>query len=229
MKNLAKILVVVLLVLPAAAMVAQETSYEVRRGTVVSVFGDQLVVRMPSGEVRQITVPAGFQFNVDGKQVGIADLTPGTELTAVVKTTKTPETVKTVKVRNGEVVKVVGNNLWYRENGQTKSLTVPTGFKFGLDGRQVGIAELRPGTKLNAEIVYTSEKIVTTRDTQVAGSTPPPPPAPAMAAAEPAPAPAPEPEAPPAVLPKTASPLPLIGLLGALFLASGVALRRAAR
>ena len=53
---------------------------------------------------------------------------------------------------------------------------------------------------------------------------PAPAPAPAPVAAAPAPAPAPAPEAPRA-LPKTASPVPFIGLVGVLLLAGGIALR----
>jgi hypothetical protein len=51
---------------------------------------------------------------------------------------------------------------------------------------------------------------------------PAPAPAPAPVAAAPAPAPAPE---PPRALPRTASPLPLVGLAGMLLLAGGLALR----
>jgi hypothetical protein len=223
MRVLAKVLVFILLLVPAAALVAQQTSYEVKRGTVVSVFNDQLVVKLPSGEVKQLTVPAGFKFTVDGREVGLADLTPGTELTAVIKTTKTPETVRTTTVRNGEVVRVVGSTLTYREDGQVKTVTVPSGFKFNVDGKQVGISELRPGYKLTAEVVTTSEKIETSRDLRVGGTTPPPPPAPAPAYVPP---PAPEPAAAPAELPATASPLPLIGLAGLLMAATGFAIRR---
>jgi LPXTG-motif cell wall-anchored protein len=227
MRNIAKVLMVVLLLVPATGVFAQTTT-EVKSGTVVSVFNDQLVVRMSNGEVKQITVPPGFQFTVDGKQVGLSDLTPGTHLSATIKTTKTPQTVKTVKIKNGEVVRVTGNNLTVRENNKLRTLTVPSGFKFNLDGRDVGVEELRPGVKLTAEIVYSSESTVTTTEREISGHTPPPPPAPASApaptyaAAEPTSAPA------PTHLPKTGSPLPLIGLTGILMLASGIAVRRRA-
>ena len=228
MRNLTKVLLVAMLVLTAASLVAQ-TTYEVKSGTVVSTYGDKLVVKLADGTEKQITVPAGFKFNVDGKQLGLSELTPGTQLTATVKTTKTPETVKSVTIRNGEVLKVMGNTLWVREDGVNKAIKVPSGFKFDMNGEKVGITDLRPGTKLTAEIVETSEKIVTDRDVQVAGSTPPPPPAPAPAAPAPAmaaPAPEPAPAAAPAELPKTASPLPLIGVLGLALMAAGATLRR---
>jgi CRISPR/Cas system-associated exonuclease Cas4 (RecB family) len=222
MRNIAKVLLVVLLLVPAT-MVFAETTTEVKSGTVVSVFNDQLVVRMANGEIKQFTVPPGFQFTVDGRQVGLSDLTPGTALSATIKTTKTPQTVKSVKIRNGEVVRVAGNNLTYRENNKLRTLTVPGGFKFDLDGRSVGVEELRPGVKLTAEVVYSSESTVTTTERQISGSTPPPP-APTYVAASTEPAPA----AAATSLPKTASPLPLVGLTGLLMLASGIAVRRRA-
>ena len=232
MKVVTRILIVVVLTLSTAVVFAQ-TSYEVKSGTVVSTFNDQLVVKLSNGEIKQYTIPPGFQFTVDGRQVGLGDLTPGTQLSATIKTTKTPEVVRTTSIRNGTVVRVVGNNLTVREANQTKTYTVPKGFQFDVDGKQVGIDKLRPGYKLTAEIVYKSENLVTTRDVDIGGNTPPPPPAPAPAAAS-APAPAPEPaqvaEAAPAPeLPKTASPLPLIGLLGTLLTASGFAVRRMSR
>ena len=230
MKVVTRILIAVVLTLSTAVVFAQ-TSYEVKSGTVVSTFGDQLVVKMSNGEIKQYTIPPGFQFTVDGRQVGLADLTPGTQLSATIKTTKTPEVVRTTSVRNGTVVRVVGNNLTVREGNKTRTLQVPQGFQFDVDGKLVGIDKLRPGYKLTAEIVYKSENLVTTRDVDIGGSTPPPPPAPAPAAAS---APAAEPEqvaeaAPAPELPKTASPLPLIGLLGTLLTASGFAVRRVSR
>src|SRR4051812_38084913 len=81
MRNIAKILMVVALLVPATMAIAQTTTTEVKSGTVVAVFNDQLVVKMSNGQTRQITVPPGFKFNVDGKEVGLNDLTPGTHLT----------------------------------------------------------------------------------------------------------------------------------------------------
>ncbi len=225
MRNLTKAFVLIMLLVPTAAVFAQQTNYEVRRGTVVTTFNDQLVFKTPTGEVKQVTIPPGFKFTVNGQQVGLADLTPGTELTATIKTTTTPITVHETKIRNGQVVKVAGSSLWVKENNEIKTFTIPKGFKFIVDGQKVGIEELRPGQNLTAEIVYKSERVDTTREVNVAGSTPPPPPAP-VAEAAPAPTPEPAPAAP-AELPKTASELPLIALLGVSMIGAGIALRRA--
>jgi RNase P/RNase MRP subunit p29 len=224
MKNVIKALVVVLLLVPAAAIMAQSSTVEVKSGEVISVYGDQLVVKMSTGEVKSITVPAGFMFKVDGVDTPLADLKPGTMLTAAVTTTTTPEVVRTVKIKNGEVIKVVGSNLWVRTEGQIKSLEIPAGFTFTQDGKQVTVDKLRVGTLLTAEIVYKSEKMLTEKDVQIGGAAPvAPAPAPEPVAA---PAPEPEPEAAPAEMPKTASNLALVGLLGLALVAAGAAARR---
>ena len=235
MKTFGKILFLILLLVPSAALLAKgTTSIEVKNGTVVAVFADQLVVRMADGKTEEITVPPGFMFTIDGKQVGLNDLTPGTEISAVITTTTTPHVVKTAEIKNGEVVKVLGNStVWFRENGQIKSYTVPPNFNLMVDGQKTEVHDLRPGYKLTAEIVYTSESTVTTREVHVSGRTP--------AKATPKTAAKHKTEAAPAgetakaahhhkgKLPTTGSPLPLLGLLGALFLAAGLVARRAAR
>ena len=224
MKNLIKAVVLIMLLVPAAAIFAQSSQVEIKSGEVISVYGDQLVVRMSTGEVKSVTVPAGFMFKVNGVDTPLADLKPGTMLTAAVTTTTTPETVRTVKIKNGEVVKVVGSNLWVRTEGQIKALEIPPGFTFVQDGQNVTVDKLRVGTMLTAEIVYKSEKMVTTKEAQVAGVAPAEPaPAPEPVAA---PAPAPEPEAAPAELPKTANNLTLVLLAGVALVAAGIAARR---
>lgn len=254
MKTFGKILFLILLLVPSAALLAKgTTSVEVKHGTVVSVFADQLVVKMADGKTEEITVPQGFTFTVDGKQVGLDDLQPGTEINAKITTTKTPHVVKTTEVKNGEVMKVIGNNtVWFKENGVIKSYQVTPNFTLLVDGKKTEVHDLRPGDKLTAEIVYTAEHTVTTREVHVSGKAPAKPAykAAAKPKAEAAPAPkaetakaeaAPAGEAAPAEpaktahhhhkgkLPTTGSPLPLLGLLGALFLAAGLVARRAAR
>jgi LPXTG-motif cell wall-anchored protein len=82
------------------------------------------------------------------------------------------------------------------------------------------VEELRPGMRLSATIV--SEKEVGTMSAaELQASVSAPPPAPAAATA---PAAAPASAAPAKKLPKTAGPLPLIGLLGLLSLGLGAGL-----
>jgi len=233
MKILVRALVLILVIVPAVAALAQSTNVEVKKGTVVATFNDQLIVKMANGETKEITVPAGFTFNVDGKPTALADLKPGTEITATVTTTETPHTVKTTEIRNGEVVRVVGNTVWIRENGKVKSYPIPKDFKFNVDGQQVGVDQLRPGYKVTAEIIKSADHKVTTRTVAASGSAPAPPPEPIPVVilvpvhVESAPAPAePAPAEEKKTLPATASPIPLVGLVGLALLGAGIAVRR---
>lgn len=220
MKNSVRTLIALMVIISATAVFAQST-FEVKQGEVISVYGNTMVVKMSTGEVKEVAVPADFKFDVNGKMLTVGELTPGMMLTAVVKTTQVPETVRTVQMKNAEVVKVSGSNLIVKQDGALKSYNVPAGFTFVVDGQNKSITDLRPGTKLTAEIVYKSENMVTEKDVNISGVAPVVAPAPV---AEPAPAPAPEPEPEP-VMPKTASNLPLIGLLGLALLGAGIAIK----
>jgi len=100
------------------------------------------------------------------------------------------------------------------------------------DGKEVALSDLRPGDNFTAVIVTDAEpKIVSDREAQamVSGGAPPPAPAAAPAPARaPAPAPAaasaPAPAPAPAALPKTASQVPVAGLMGMLSIAAAVGL-----
>ncbi|MCB1008086.1 MAG: hypothetical protein KDB94_04230 [Acidobacteria bacterium] len=55
----------------------------------------------------------------------------------------------TLIVDRGEVVRVLGNTLVLRnEKGRTVKVTVPSDFKFQLDGKQATVGDLKPGMKL---------------------------------------------------------------------------------
>ena len=126
-----------------------------------------------------------------------------------------------VEIKSGEVIKVIGSNLWVRTEGMIKSREIPPGFVFVQDGKHVTVDELHPGTMLTAEIVYKSEEIVTEKDVQIGGVAPAAPsPEPVTAA------PAPEAEPAPVEMPKTASNLALVALLELALVAAGFAVRR---
>ena len=72
---------------------------------------------------------------------------------------------KTVTVERGEVVSVVGNDLFVKmENGDIRHFpSVPESARATVDGQQVGIHDLKPGMKLQRTIITTSTpKTVTT-------------------------------------------------------------------
>ena len=213
------VLVAVVLLLGAGVSAAQETTIEIKRGTVLHVYGNNLVVKMSDGTVKEFDVPEGFTFNIDGKQVPVGDLKPGTMLTSAVKTTETPREVQVTEFRSGTVLKIVGTTLIVRmADGEIRKLTdVPRDQRFEVDGKELRVEELREGMKLRAKVVSTHTAIITEEDVMVAGTAPQAPRPAAVARPAPrAPAAAPAP-----VLPHTGSSTPLAGLLGMILLLVG--------
>ncbi len=216
---------------------------QVERGEVVLVNGNDLVVKMEDGTIRHFpNVPETARVTVDGKQLGIHDLKPGMRLQRTITTTATPQTIKTVQSVTGKVWHVTPPNLVILtlEDGKNQSFKIPNGQKFTIDGQEVDAFGLKKGMVVTATKIVEVPEIVTTQKRQVSGTMPPPPPAPPanvpMLIAKEEPAPAPTPVAvetaatPQKKLPKTASDLPLVGLLGLLLISAslGVKLLRAA-
>lgn len=115
-------------------------------------------------------------------------------------------------------------------NGQNQQFKIPEGQKFTVDGQETDAFGLRRGMKVSATRITEVPETFVQQQQQVTGTMPPPPPAPPadvpilIAVVVPPAAPAAPAEAPKA-LPKTASPLPLIGLLGLLLVGSSLCLR----
>jgi hypothetical protein len=217
---------------------------DVRRGEVVYVSGNDLVIRMSTGEVKHFTVPPDFRFNVDGQDLAVQDLKPGMHLSRTITTTTTPRTVKTVRTINGKVwhVNPPKTVILTLGDGTNKQYNVPDGQKFMIDGQEQTVFQLRKGMNVSATVVTESpETVVSTSQSGVTGTAPPPPPGPppqtpAMVGVlliESAPAATEAPKtaaaATPATLPKTATRMPLIGLVGLVALMLFLIVRTARR
>jgi hypothetical protein len=216
-----------MLVVSAPALAQTTTSStEVRQFEIVSVDGNKVVVKGQKG-AQEITVPDDFRLTVDGKPVTVQELKPGMKGTATITTTTKSVPVHVTEVKNGEVMKVVGSSIIVRgEKGIqmfTQADVDKRGVKIIRDGAPVDISGLREGDRLTATIVTTGPpRIMTERQVAASLSSAAPAasnatrPAPAPNAAAPAAAPAPA--APAGTsgrrLPKTATALPLIGLMG---------------
>ena len=201
----------------------------VTNGEVVLVSGNDLVVKMEDGTIRHFpNVPESARISVDGRQLGIHDLQPGMKLQKTVTVTKTPTVVTTTKQVTGKVWQVMPPNsvILTLEDGSNQKFNIPKDQKFNVDGQMTDAWGLKKGMKISATKVVEEPVDVYEHHQQVSGTMPPPPPAPPadqpilMAVAAPPPAPA-----APAELPKTGSILPLIGLLGGLFLLSSLGLK----
>ena len=209
---------------------------KVERGEVVAVSGNDLVVKMEDGQIRDFpNVPESAKITVNGQQLSVHDLKPGMKLERTITTTNTPATVTTVKKVTGTVWQVMPPTsvTLTLEDGTNQQFRIPQGQKFNVDGRDVDAFGLRKGMKVSATKIVTTPKTVVTQERKVTGEMPPPTEAiqgpllivvetaqPAQVAeAKPAPAqPASE------KLPQTATELPLIGFIGTLVLLSGVVL-----
>lgn len=219
----------------------------IQRAEVVYVNGNDLVVRMESGEIRHLTVSDSATATVDGKTVTVRDLKPGMKLEKTTTTTSTQKTVKTVKTGEGTILNVMPpNSVTVRfEDNSVQTYKIPKGTTFTVDGQKKTAFDLKKGMKISATRIVEAPVVEVTSSSDVTGSAPPPPPPPPdvpilIASAKPAPAPAPEPAAaapapepapapaaePPAKkLPKTGSVVPLIGMLGLLFTGASFGVR----
>jgi len=210
------------------SVVMADSTTEVRSGKVVAVDGNHVIIKMSTGETKEFDVPDDFTATVDGKEVGVKDLKPGTVLTRSITTTTEPKTVYTTTVKNGTVWYASGTTviLTGADGKNRKYDNVPDWIKFEHNGKPVDLNELRKGMKVSATMVTESQsQVVTTTPGGVSGETPAEPapaaaPAPASAS-EPATAAAPAMTTPSAPaeghhkkLPKTADNYGLLVLLG---------------
>jgi len=213
----------------SAAVAGDPTkSIKVERGTVVYVSGNSCVIKAEDGTLRHFdNVPESVTVTVDGKQLNIHQIQPGMVIEKQTITTSTPRMITTVQTVTGTVWQVSPPTsvILTLENGKNQKFTIPKGQKFTVNGQETDAFGLKKGMKIDAQKIVEQPETVVTQQIKRTGIAPPPPPAPKsdvpmlvaverpaappveVAAAEPA----------PKQLPKTASDLPLIGLLGLLF------------
>lgn len=217
---------------------APTVTTSVERGEVVSVQGNNLIVKMDDGSMRHFSnVPESARVSVDGKQLGIHDLRPGMKLQRTITTTTTPQTITTVQTVSGKVwsVSPPTSVILTLDDNTNQKFEIPKDQKFNINGQVVDAWGLQKGMRITATKVVEQPTTDVQRQQYVSGSmpqehatasvpTPPAPPAdqPILVAVL---VPAPQPAAP-AALPHTGSIFPLIGLLGFVSLAASLALKK---
>jgi len=222
--------------LPAAAQVKSTETVEhgspnkqvvIERGEVVYVSGNDLVVKMEDGSLRNFfDVPDSTTITVDGRQLNVHQLKPGMKVERQTVTTSTPRTITKVETVTGKVWQVTPPRsvILTLEDGTNQAFKIPKGQKFTIDGQETDAFGLKKGMTVSAQRITEVPETVVTQEVKRTGTMPPPPPAPkqdvpvliVMAPAE-APVQIAAAEPAPTKLPKTASELPLLGLLGMLF------------
>jgi hypothetical protein len=222
--------------LPAAAQVKSTETVEhgspnkqvtIERGEVVYVSGNDLVVKMEDGSLRNFfNVPDSTTITVDGRQLNVHQLKPGMKVERQTVTTSTPRIITKVETVTGKVWQVTppSSVILTLEDGTNQAFKIPKGQKFTIDGQETDAFGLKKGMNISAQRITEVPETVVTQEVRRTGTMPPPTAAPKQdvpvlivmapakapvqtAAAEPA----------PTKLPKTASLLPLLGLLGMVF------------
>ncbi len=187
---------------------------KVERGEVVTVSGNDLVVKMADGTLRNFeNVPASAKVTVDGKQLGVRDLKPGMKLQRTITTTTTPMTITTVETVKGKVWAITPplSIILTLEDGKNQQFKIPEDQKFEVDGQMVDAFAIRKGMIITATKITEQPAVEVTQSKTVTGQAAPPAGVPILVAVgseEAVPAAAAEPAAAPAPAPEAASGLP---------------------
>jgi hypothetical protein len=211
----------------------------VKNAEVIHVSGHEVVVELENGKFELLNLAEDFRFQVDGRDLTVHELTPGTKLSQEIHTIATPQEVTTLRTVNGKVWRVKAPHLILSfPEGENKAYTVPDGIVFHIDGEDKTVFDLRKGMDISATVLTVAPQQLVSTHTVVTGQAPPRPnvtfegpmllewarEAPDLNAAVEEPG--------PQELPRTASLVPLAGVLGFLSLALGTGLgiiRRYAR
>jgi hypothetical protein len=145
---------------------------KVESGEVVSVSGNDLVVKMADGTIRHFaSVPPSARVMVAGKQLGISDLKPGMKLQRTITTTRTPMTITTVQTVKGKVwaINPPLSIILTMEDGKNQQFTIPEGQKFSVDGQMVDAFGVRKGMVITATKVTEVPSMQVTHNKMVTG------------------------------------------------------------
>ena len=144
------------------------------RGEVIGVGPNWLVARMvPDGDYRFFDVRPGAVATIEGVKKSLSQLRLGTMLTAAVTTKETQLVKRTTTITKGRLLWSSPTTIVVAlENGKNRQYTVPSGFKFTVEGKQLGAEELRPGMILTGTNVTEEPVTVITEETVVYGTEP---------------------------------------------------------
>jgi len=161
-------------ILSAPGVWAQQVETRVENAEVVYVEGNDVVLKLTNGELRQFEIPDNSTFTIDGNAVTVHELKPGMKLTARITTANAPRLVDAVNIIDlGTVWKISGNNLIVRNpDGENKIYRVPSGGKITLEGKEIALNQLHEGDKITATVVTTRSPVQVGKATSPALQTP---------------------------------------------------------
>lgn len=222
-------IITIVLLIGVGAATAQVTT-KTLTGTVVSVDGKNLLVKMSSGEVQVFTPPPDRKFIIDGKVLTLAELQPGTKLTATVTESSTTTMEKTVQTVEGDVLWAAPPTVVLKlASGEAKKYVVkhtdPVTFA-DHNGKEITVFDVKKGMHITANKISEAPLVQIATDTEVTGTAPAAKEAATEAAPAAAPAAVPAAPAPAPKMPKTGSSLPLLGQLGLLLICVAFGIRR---
>lgn len=181
--------VAALLLLGAPALIAQQTTtttstpqgvqkdVNIESAQVLYVSGDTVVLRNSDGSLRLLGVAPDATISVNGTPTAPRDLKPGTQITkAHVRSVQT-STVTNVTQIDGTVLRFITPNsvILRLGDGSVDRYTIPPHANISVDGRDVRPSDLRPGMRVSATVVQTSEHHTHSNETTISGSVPTPP------------------------------------------------------
>jgi len=147
---------------------------DVNRGTVVYASGNDLTVQMEDGSLKLVSVPSDYRLSVDGKEVSVRDLKPGTKLTQVITTTTEEQLVTEVRTVDVKVLEAKPPFLTVASGDSIRHFRVPDGTTFTIDGKQMTLADLRKDMRVKGTVVTTVPTTVMSSSRKVTGKTPKP-------------------------------------------------------
>jgi hypothetical protein len=143
------------------------------KGEVVVTGSNWLIAKDSAGRYTVYAIKEGRKFIVDGTPKTLAELKPGTFLTATATTTETPMVNRTTTITEGTVFWASSTSVIVTlPDGEKKQYAVPAGFKFDVEGQKLEAMQLSEGMKLSGTKVVEEPVTVITQDVVITGTAP---------------------------------------------------------
>src|SRR5262252_10108644 len=150
---------------------------KIERGEIVYVSGNNVVVKMEDGSLRDFNnVPDSATVTVNGQQLNVHQLKPGMKIEKQTVTTTTPRVITKVETVTGKVFHVAPPNsvILTLEDGTNQSFNIPKGQKFNVNGQETDAFGLKEGMTISATAVTETPETVVSQEVIRTGMAAPP-------------------------------------------------------